>query len=219
MAAQDEEFALDDAAGPDGSTVRHLLAHTSGLPFEGAAPIAKPGSRRIYSNTGFDLLGRLITDVTGFDFESYLELQVLNPLAIELRTIGRPSAGAVGSLTAMTRFASELLSPSLLDRSLLSAATSVVFPGLSGVIPGLGRYEQCDWGLGFEIRDHKVPHWTGTTNSPGTFGHFGGSGSFLWVDPLRSLAMCGLTGRTFDDDQWAVKHWPPLFDAVLAEVS
>jgi CubicO group peptidase (beta-lactamase class C family) len=40
-----------------------------------------------------------------------------------------------------------------------------------------------DWGLGFELRDTKEPHWTGTRNSPRTYGHFGGSGSFLWLDP------------------------------------
>ena len=44
---------LDEAAGPPGSTVRHLLAHASGLPFEGQATLAAPGTRRIYSNPGF----------------------------------------------------------------------------------------------------------------------------------------------------------------------
>ena len=59
------------------------------------------------------------------------------------------------------------------------------FPGLVGVLPDVGRMDPNDWGLGVELRDAKTPHWTGARNSPRTFGHFGGSGTFLWVDPER----------------------------------
>lgn len=215
MAVQDEELALDDPAGPAGSTVRHLLAHTSGLPFEGEAPVARPGARRIYSNTGFDSLGDKLAEATGHEFDDYLRWQVLEPLGMEVDVVGRPSAGLSGSLRDMTVFAAELLAPILLDPPRLRAATTVAFPGLSGIIPGLGRYDPCDWGLGYEIRDGKSPHWTGDNNSPATYGHFGGSGSFLWVDPDRKLAMCGLSGRDFDDENWALQWWPRLFDAVL----
>ena len=58
-----------------------------------------------------------------------------------------------------------------------------------------------DWGLGFEIRDGKSPHWTGETNSAATFGHFGQSGTFLWVDPALQVACVALTDRDFGD--WA----------------
>src|SRR3954453_19951549 len=54
IAAERGVVSLDDAAGPPGSTVRHLLAHASGLEFEGGMTLAAPGTRRIYSNTGFD---------------------------------------------------------------------------------------------------------------------------------------------------------------------
>src|SRR4051812_36593962 len=54
VAAEEGILDLDDAAGPPGSTVRHLLAHASGLPFDGGTPIAPPGKRRIYSNGGVD---------------------------------------------------------------------------------------------------------------------------------------------------------------------
>ena len=64
----------------------------------------------------------------------------------------------------------------------------LAFPGLAGVLPGFGRFEPNDWGLGFELRDDKRPHWTGTGNSPRTFGHFGAAGTFLWVDPDAGLA-------------------------------
>jgi CubicO group peptidase (beta-lactamase class C family) len=93
----------------------------------------------------------------------------------------------------------------------------VQFPGLVGVLPGFGRQEPNDWGLGFELRDAKSPHWTGSRNSPATFGHFGRSGTFLWVDPDAGLALACLTDLAFGD--WASDAWPRLADDVLAEAT
>src|SRR5216110_2166446 len=62
VAAEEGIVDLDQPAGPPGSTVRHLLAHASGLPFDGDTPIAEPGRRRIYSNTGFDVLAQAVEE-------------------------------------------------------------------------------------------------------------------------------------------------------------
>ncbi|RKV68560.1 MAG: hypothetical protein D8B44_03085, partial [Actinomyces sp.] len=40
VAVERRLISLEDPAGPPGSTVRHLLAHASGLPFEGGAAIS-----------------------------------------------------------------------------------------------------------------------------------------------------------------------------------
>ncbi|MGQ0847750.1 MAG: serine hydrolase domain-containing protein [Actinomycetota bacterium] len=217
MACQDGDLDLATPAGPPGSTVRHLLAHSSGLPFEGATPLAPPERRRVYSNAGFDLLGTVLSSHTGYPFFEYLALQLLEPLAIDARLVGRPSDGLFGTTRGMAVFARELVNPTLLDPSWYQQAVSVAYPGLGGVLPGIGRFDPLDWGLGFEIRNGKSPHWTGLRNSPGTFGHFGGSGAFLWVDPEAHLAVCCLTGREFDD--WALHWWPAFADAVLEEFS
>src|SRR5205823_4513514 len=82
----------------------------------------------------------------------------------------------------------------------LDEATTVQFPGLDGVLPGFGRQEPNDWGLTFELRDDKSPHWTGSSNSPRTFGHFGQSGTFLWVDPELGSACGVLTDK--DCGEW-----------------
>ena len=79
---------------------------------------------------------------------------------------------------------------------------TVAFPGLPGVVPGVGQLDPCDWGLGVELHDGKRPHWTSDANSPATFGHFGGSGTFLWVDPVADLALVVLTDRDFGP--WAL---------------
>jgi CubicO group peptidase (beta-lactamase class C family) len=217
VAAEEGIVDLDEPAGPEGSTVRHLLAHASGLPFEGRQPIARPGQRRIYSNTGFELLGELVADRAEMKFEEYLRTAVLDPLALDAtRLEGSPAEGLHGPLDDLLTFARELLEPRLVAAETLEEATSVVFPGLVGVLPDLGRFEPNDWGLGFELRDAKLPHWTGTRNSERTFGHFGGSGSFLWVDPEAGAACASLSDLDFGD--WAKDAWPRLSDAVLAEL-
>jgi CubicO group peptidase (beta-lactamase class C family) len=94
-------------------------------------------------------------------------------------------------------------------------ATSVQFPGLDGVLPGFGVQRPNDWGLGFEIKGTKAPHWTGATNSPQTYGHFGQSGTFLWVDPQVKVALVVLTDRDFGD--WTHACWPAISDTVVSE--
>jgi CubicO group peptidase (beta-lactamase class C family) len=214
-AVEDGSIALDEPAGPPGATVRHLLAHASGLGFEGPAPISRPERTRIYSNTGFDLLGDLLAERAGRPIGDVLHTAVLAPLGMTGTTLaGRPSAGLVGPLADLAALAGELLRPSFLGPTTFADATAVAFPGLAGVLPGVGRFDPLDWGLGFELRDGKAPHWTGTRNSPRTFGHFGGSGTFLWVDPDADLALACLSDRPFGP--WALQAWPALSDAVLA---
>ena len=199
-------------------TVRHLFAHAAGLPFEGTAPVAQPGRRRIYSNEGFVRLAGHLAERTAISFDAYLAEAVLHPLGMhgtELRE-GDPAAGAWAPLGDVLRLGRELLAPTVVSPATLAAAVTVQFPGLTGIVPGFGRQDPCDWGLGFELRDGKAPHWTPTTASPATFGHFGGAGTFLWVDPNAGVACAAVTDRDFDT--WAIEAWPPFGDAVLAEV-
>jgi CubicO group peptidase (beta-lactamase class C family) len=217
VAAEEGVVDLDEPAGPPGSTVRHLLAHASGLPFHGETPIAEPGSRRIYSNTGFEQLAAHVESAAEMAFADYLRQAVFEPLAIGAELRGSAGGDVHGTLEDALKLARELLRPTLVAPETLAEATTVQFPGLSGVIPGLGRFEPNDWGLGLELRDAKSPHWTGRGNSPRTYGHFGGSGTFLWVDPDAELACVALGDREFGD--WALEAWPRLSDAVLANAS
>lgn len=217
IAVEEGAVELDEPAGPEGSTVRHLLAHTSGLAFDEDRPTAEPGTRRLYSNAGFEALGDHIAKVTEIPFPQYLHEAVLQPLAMTSTELpGSPAKDAVSTADDLARFAAELLAPRLLSRTTLDEATSVAFPGLKGILPGYGSQSPNDWGLGFEIRDGKSPHWTGSSSSPRTYGHFGQSGTFLWVDPDAGAACVALTDRDFG--QWAVDAWPPFTDAVLAEL-
>jgi CubicO group peptidase (beta-lactamase class C family) len=215
VAAEEGTIDLDEPAGPPGSTIRHLLAHASGLPFEAGPPIAKPGTRRIYSNAGFELVAETLAERAEMSFEEYLAKAVLEPLGMKADLRGSPAAGLQGTLEDLVALGRELLAPTLVAAETFAEATSVQFPGLAGVIPDMGRYDPNDWGLGFELKDEKQPHFSGTLTSPSTFGHWGGSGTFLWVDPERRLALGVLSDLEFGD--WARQAWPRLSDSVVAE--
>ncbi len=216
VAAEEGAIDLDEPAGPPGSTVRHLLAHTSGLPFEGGPPLGRPGERRIYSNHGFEVLAEHVAARAEIPFPRYLREAVFDPLGMSAELRGSAGSHVYGSLDDLVRLAGELLRPTLVAPETLAEATAVAFPGLAGVLPGFGRFDPLDWGLGFELKDGKPRHWSGSLTSARTFGHFGGSGTFLWVDPEREVALACLTDREFDD--WAKSAWPALSDAVLEEL-
>lgn len=214
IAVEEGAFSLDDPAGPAGSTVRHLLAHASGLDFGDDKVRAAPGARRIYSNRGFEQLASTLERASDIPFAEYLAEAVFEPLGMASSTLeGSPAAGGVSTVADLSRFAAELQRPTLVSTALVAEASGVVYPGLDGVLPGYGAQRPNDWGLGFEHRSHKTPHWTGALSSPDTFGHFGQSGTFLWVDPAASLACVTLTDRDFGP--WAVPLWPVFTDGIL----
>ena len=91
-------------------TVRMVLNHTGGFPFEisakrrdvrgggwsGGAPLRQvasiaaesplkfePGTRELYSNTGIDIGAAIVEVITGMKWENYLKLEVLDPLGMK----------------------------------------------------------------------------------------------------------------------------------------
>ncbi|WP_040789745.1 serine hydrolase domain-containing protein [Nocardia paucivorans] len=218
VAIEEGAIELDQPAGPPGSTVRHLLAHTSGLAFDTTDVMARPGARRIYSSAGFEVLADFVAEQTGIAFDEYLRQAVFEPLGMSSSVLAGSAGHAARSTVAdLLRFVAELLDPHLISAQTHAEATTVQFPGSNGVLPGFGSQRPNDWGLGFEIRNGKSPHWTGATNSPRTYGHFGQSGTFLWVDPEIRVGCVALSDENFGD--WARRGWPPFSDAVIAETT
>lgn len=219
IAVEEGVFDLDTPAGPPGSTIRHLLAHTAGYAMQDAEILARPGTRRIYSNHGFAVLAETLERDCGIDAGRYLAEAVFEQLGMTASRLDGGAAaagyGGVSTVADLALFAADLLRPRTVSASMHTEATSVQFPGLDGVLPGFGMQRPNDWGLGFEIRGAKSPHWTAAANSPATFGHFGQSGTFIWADPVRELALVLLTDRDFGD--WAKPLWPALSGEVLRE--
>jgi CubicO group peptidase (beta-lactamase class C family) len=219
VAIEEGVVDLDTAAGPPGATMRHLLAHASGLSMHSELLIAAPGTRRVYSNYGFYVAARTVEQKSGIEFGRYLTEAICEPLGMAATTLGGGADvagfGASSTVADLSAFAADLLRPAVVSGQMHAEAISVQFPGLDGVLPGFGVQRPNAWGLGFEIKGTKSPHWTGSLNSQRTYGHFGQSGTFVWVDPLRNLALVVLTDRDFEE--WARQLWPRLSDTVITE--
>ncbi len=216
IALEEGTLALDQPAGPEGSTIRHLLAHASGLGDDLVNPLNRVGHRRVYSNAAYELLGQQLALASDMTAQQYFYEAVVIPLGLtNTELTGSPAHGAHSSLNDLLVVAREWLRPTLLAPATMAEATSPQFADLKGVLPGYGQQDPNPWGLGFEIRGRKAPHWTGATNSPATFGHFGRAGTFIWIDPEARVGCVGLTDRDFGP--WAIPLWPALADDVLAE--
>ena len=216
VAVEEGTVDLDEPAGPPGSTLRHLLAHASGLPPEAGPPLMAPERRRIYSNAGIEAAAELVAGHAEMPFAKYFR-HALASLRLAGSLSGSPASAYHGPLDDLLALGRELLEPTLVAPETLAEATTVQLPGLAGVLPSWGRQDPNDWGLAFELRDAKQPHWMGNRVSPRSFGHFGLSGTFLWVDPEAVVACGVLTDRQFGE--WAKDAWPPFNDAVRRETT
>lgn len=219
VAIEEGVITLDQTIGQPGCTLRHLLSHAGGYPFTGADPIARPEITRMYSNAGFSLAAQAVEAATDMPFADYLDEAVFQPLDMNSSVLrGSAAYGVRSNLADTCRFVTEVVRPQLIHASTATEARRIQYPSLAGIVPDVGRYEQCPWGLGFEVRGDKQPHWTGSTNSPRTFGHFGGAGTMFWIDPDRDLALVALADRDFDEwSDVALLVWPELSDAVIVE--
>ena len=213
-------LALDEPAGPEGSTVAHLLAHASGLAPDGEVQVlGPPGRKRIYSNLGFDQLAAHLETQAGMPYTEYAHLALVEALSLTGTDLsGSPAHAHRSNVQDLVSVMQSVVAHRLLAASTVERMTAPAFPDLAGVLPGYGRQDPNPWGLGVEVRGTKSPHWTSPDNSERTWGHFGRSGTFVWFDPdagTDGLGLVVLTDRDFD--QWAVDAWPPLATAVLQE--
>ena len=218
VAVEEGVLDLDEPAGPEGATVRHLLAHASGLPFDGEEPIARPGARG----------GSTRTPATSFlrswwpsgrkcPSPPICSGALLEPLGMRDTVLeGSPASHAAGSLDDLLVFARDLLAPSFVAPETLAEATEIAVSRPRGGASRLrspGARSTGASGSSSGTPSGRIGRARATLLA--RFGHFGGSGTFLWVDPDAALACACLTDREFGD--WALEAWPALSDAVLAE--
>lgn len=210
---------LEHVSAPEGATLRHLLSHAAGFGFDGDQPVAPVARRRMYSNTGIERAADELAAAADMPFAEYLSEAVLDPLELHATELcGSPAHAIRSTIDDTARFVDEMRAPKLLAPETVADVISPQYPELGGIVPDVGRFDPCPWGLGVELRGEKSPHWTGRANSPATFGHFGGSGTMMWVDPLADVGVVALTDLPFD--RWrdeALRLWPEFSDAVLAE--
>ena len=216
IAIEEGSTSLDTLVGQEGCTLAHLLAHAGGYGFDGDLPIVSPERKRIYSNTGYELITAHLETVTEIPFSEYLNDAIFAPLGMTKSSlVGSGAKDVFSCANDLGAFAFELRNPKLVSPATALEATSTKFSELEGIVPGVGRFDPCNWGYGPEIHGSKHPHWMGARNSSSTFGHFGGTGTFLWHDPAANVSCIALCESDFN--AWALHHWPIFCDAVLDE--
>lgn len=215
----DLEQSLEQLPGvsePRPVSVADLLAHRAGLDHEKREFTRDPHSRRVYSNSGYEILGDLLSERSGVPFATWVVEMVFSPLGIKRELRGSPAWGMHGSLRELLAFAFEAACPRFLSPKLFSAWSGSDGMQLPGVVPGYGFYRDNAWGLGCEVRAAKDPHWTLPGSSAQTYGHFGQSGSFLWIDPASRLGAVFLGQEAFG--ALHKQLWPKL-NCALREVA
>jgi CubicO group peptidase (beta-lactamase class C family) len=216
VAVEEGTTSLDTPVGQDGCTLEHLLTHAGGYPFEGTQPVNAAGRKRIYSNTGYDMIAAHIEARSTIPFARYLRESVCEPLGMTRTLLAGSAAKDVHSTVRdLTAFVSEMRRPTLLSQTTWLDATTPHFAELEGIVPGVGRFSPCWWGLGPELKGQKHPHWLGERNSASTFGHFGGAGTFAWVDPVADVGCVMLSDLGFDE--WGLTYWPTFNDAIVTK--
>ena len=137
------------------------------------------------------------------------------------RRDGPPQSGAFASARAYARFLSCLLAGGAAGGGALLAPETVdemlapQFGPLPGGVGGVGEWPDLCWGLGFDVRGQREPHWAGPALSERAASHFGASGTLAWLDPERGLGLVALASRGTYNGWWR-EPWAALGVAVTA---
>lgn len=231
-----------NAAGTSRITVRQLLTHSSGLPagrplykeadtdtaartlVYATSPVATPGSKYVYSDLGFILLGRLVQQVTGTPLDQYVAKNVFGPLNMT-DTRYLPPASWLPRIapTEIDPWRGRHIRGEVHDENasrlggvaghagLFSSARDISrFAELylsGGVLDGKRIFPTATLNQFIAIQDKALSHralgWetANGTNSAGhrlapvAFGHTGFTGTSLWMDPTRDLFVLLLSNR------------------------
>ena len=217
LAVEEGAVELDHPAGPPGSTVRHLLAHASGLAFGEGKVMADPGAKRIYSNAGFEVLGESVGAQTGIAFADYLREGVFEPLGMSHTALtGSAGHDAESTVDDLARFAAELLTPTLLAPRPWMRRPPCSSPALTGCCRATAAAAQR---LGAGLRDSRRQVAALDGRAQLAARHSGTSGS-----PARSCGWTPRAGRGValtdrDFGAWAKPLWREFSDSVVAEVA
>ncbi|MBO9336784.1 MAG: beta-lactamase family protein, partial [Roseiflexus sp.] len=151
--------------------------------------------------------------------------------SIYARTRTHPAGSVIATARDVARFFQMILDDGSVERDPACSSTrrQVIAPatarlmitnhaaGLRGGIEGFMTWDECAWGLGFDLRGNKRPHFSGEYTSPHIFGHTRVSGVFAWADPAINLVCVMLANRTLFD-AWHTSRWSRFSTAVVASL-
>jgi serine-type D-Ala-D-Ala carboxypeptidase len=221
------------------STRDELLRECFSTPLRNA-----PGSHAEYSDMGFILLGVALERIAGEPLDAFCQREVFGPLGMSQTTFNPPASwrpripptgddrtfrnriirgevqdenasvmGGVAGHAGVFSTASDL---AVLAQALLRGGAPIIQPQTLGVFthrehspPGTSR------ALGWDTPS--APSQSGKYFAVSSYGHLGYTGTSLWIDPERQLAVALLTNRTWPDcSNQAIKEIRPRFhDAII----
>lgn len=207
---------------------------------------ADPGTRAEYSDIGFILLGKALERMAGTGLSAFCMRRVYAPLQMtatffcpppEHRASIPPTlndqsfrhrviqgevhdenasvlggvaghAGLFSNVHDLMSFSAEMLAPG----SVFRAETVATFTKRQSAPEGTSR------ALGWDTPS--APSQSGQLFSARSFGHLGFTGTSLWIDAEREIAIALLTNRTWPDNQTKlIKQVRPAFhDAIMREL-
>jgi CubicO group peptidase (beta-lactamase class C family) len=128
---------------------------------------------------------------------------------------GFAGARAYGSLLSCLLARGESAGRALLAPETVDEMLAPQFGPLPGGVGGVGEWTDLCWGLGFDVRGRREPHWAGASLSPRAASHFGASGTLAWLDPERGVGLVALANRGTYSGWWR-EPWSALGAAVTA---
>lgn len=246
------------AHGKADITLRQLLTHYSGLRADldlrkkwsgretalrlivQERPETAPGSRYLYSDINFEVLGEVVARVSGQSLDTYCQEHIFTPLGMrDTAFIPRDSpriaptesgpkgaahdptayrmggvaghAGLFSTADDLARFARMLLNGGRLDNEQILREASV--ERMSEPQSPVGQLRLR--GLGWDLA---APFAANRDALPplGAYGHTGFTGTSIWIDPVSGVYVILLTNRVHPDGKGDVK---PLRERIAAAVS
>ncbi len=247
-------------------TIRHLLLHTSGLPpfriyvdelkerseiveaVKNEPLVYETGTKYVYSDLGFILLGEIVDKVTGMPLNEYVRENFYYPLGMN-STFFNPEENApwlvddIPPAEIDTVYRHKIIQAEVHDErawymdgvaghaGLFSSAGDLaiyVQMLLNGGTYGGKRYlseaiiekftsrqsEFNNRGYGFDRKSLDGFSTAGSLSSKQTFGHLGFTGTSMWIDPTRDLAIIMLT-----NDRWPYRSYAEGIAQVRANIA
>ncbi|MBY4675473.1 serine hydrolase domain-containing protein [Marinobacterium arenosum] len=130
-----------DKNGSEHITAGQLLNHTSGLKRPGQPPVFQPGSNFAYSNYGYNLLGQLLTKVTGREFAD-LAAELFQQCGMSSATVGFDTSRTPAFIPAAIGY-HESAAYQLARADWQPPADAYPSGGLSGTAGDLHRWNRC----------------------------------------------------------------------------
>jgi len=203
-----------------------------------------PGTHAEYSDIGFILLGELLNRIAGSSPDRFCATQIFAPLRMSSARFCPPAElrGSIPPTLDDKTFRHRIIQGEVHDENASLMGGVAGHAGLFSATDDLMKFAACMLGHGPQLfrpetielftRRRSTPPGTsralgwdtpsapsqsGKYFSPRSFGHLGYTGTSLWIDGERRIAIALLTNRTWPDNQsQIIRQIRPMFhDAVM----